>query len=488
MSSADDLAGSPAVPDATRRAPHDQAFGPWVQTTLADGWDPEPEAPHPAHPGAAAAAAAHRARLLAALPGGTVVVPSGTAPVRANDTVYGFRPASAYTWLTGDQAEGAVLLLAPDGAATIYLPPSAGPGTLTYVTDRREGALWVGGVPSAAGTAAALDVQVRPRTELPAALRAAGDARVLGGVDPDLGPGDPELGRTVDRLRAVKDDWEIDRLADACAATARGFADVVRELPELLAGDGRRGERWLEGTFWRRARLEGNDVGYSSIVAAGTHGTSLHWAPVDGDIRPGQLLLADMGVETTSLYTADVTRTLPVSGTWTPVQRRVHDAVREAHDAGIAEVRPGRDFLAAHRAAQWVLADHLCRWGLILWSADDALHEDLARPGAGAHRRYTLHSTSHLLGLDVHDCATLDGAEYLATTLQPGHCLTVEPGLYFQVNDRTVPDELRGVAVRIEDDLVVTDGAARVLSDALPTDADELVAWMADVQARPREL
>ncbi len=471
--------------DPTRRAPHDQAFGPWVQTTLADGWDPEPEAPHPAVPGAAQAAAAHRARLLAALPGRAVVVPSGSAPVRANDTVYGFRPASAYTWLTGDQAEGAVLVLRPDGAATVYLPPSAGPGTLTYVTDRREGALWVGGVPSAAGTADALQVEVRPRTELAAALRSVEDPRVLGGVEPDLGPGDPELARTVDRLRAVKDDWELDRLAEACAATARGFADVARELPGLLANGGHRGERWLEGTFWRRARLEGNDVGYSSIVAAGAHGTSLHWAPVDGDIRAGELLLADMGVETTSLYTADVTRTFPVDGTWTPVQRRVHAAVHEAHHAGIAEVRAGNPFLAAHRAAQWVLADHLHRWGLVEHTADDALHPDLDRPGAGAHRRYTLHSTSHLLGLDVHDCAKLDGSEYLATVLEPGHCLTVEPGLYFQVNDRTVPAELRGLAVRLEDDLVVTDGAPRVLSDALPTDADGLTEWMAEAQAQP---
>lgn len=474
-------------PDPTRRAPHDQAFGPWVQTTLADGWDPEPEAPHPAVPGAAQAAAAHRARLLAALPGRAVVVPSGSAPVRANDTVFGFRPASAYTWLTGDQAEGAVLLLAPDGAATVYLPPTAGPGTLTYVTDRREGALWVGGIPSAGTTARQLDVQVRSRSELAADLAGFPDPRVLGGVEPGLGAGDPELGPAIDRLRAVKDDWEVDRLAEACAATARGFADVVAELPALLAAGGRRGERWLEGTFWRRARLEGNDVGYSSIVAAGANGTSLHWAPVDGDLRPGQLLLADMGVETTSLYTADVTRTFPVDGTWTPVQRRVHDAVREAHLAGIAEVRAGNPFLAAHHAAQWVLADHLHRWGLVDWTADDALHPDLDRPGAGAHRRYTLHSTSHLLGLDVHDCARLEGSEYLATTLQPGHCLTVEPGLYFQVNDRTVPDELRGVAVRLEDDLVVTDGAARVLSDALPLDADGLTAWMAEAQSgQPR--
>ncbi len=478
-----------STPDAaTRRAPHDQAFGPWVQTTLADGWDPEPVVPHPAVDGAAAAAAAHRAALLTASGGGTVVVPAGRAPVRANDTVYPFRAASAYTWLTGDQGEGGVLVLDAAGA-TLFLPASAGPGTLTYVTDRREGALWVGGVAGAPATAARLALTVRPRSELPAALAAAPrPVRVLPGVDAEveaLVPGSPstDLGALCSRLRAVKDDWEIDRLTEACAATARGFADVVGELPGLLAQGGHRGERWLEGTFWRRARLEGNDVGYSSIVAAGSNGTSLHWAPVDGDIRPGQLLLADMGVETTSLYTADVTRTMPVSGSWAPVQRRVYEAVREAHLAGIAEVRAGNPFLAAHHAAQWVLAEHLHSWGVIDWAAADALHPDLARPGAGAHRRYTLHSTSHLLGLDVHDCAAMPGPEYLATTLQTGHCLTVEPGLYFQVNDRTVPEELRGLAVRIEDDLVVTDGPARVLSAELPTQPDELTAWMADVQS-----
>ena len=112
---------------ATRRAPHDQPFGPWVQTTLTEGWDPEPVTGHPAVDGAAEAAAAHRAALLRALPGRTVVVPAGTAPVRANDTVYPFRAASAYTWLTGDQAEGAVLVLSPAGEATVFLLPSAGP-------------------------------------------------------------------------------------------------------------------------------------------------------------------------------------------------------------------------------------------------------------------------------------------------------------------------------------------------------------------------
>jgi Xaa-Pro aminopeptidase len=248
-----------------------------------------------------------------------------------------------------------------------------------------------------------------------------------------------------------------------------------------------RGERWLEGTFWRRARLEGNDVGYSSIVGAGRHATTLHWVRNHGEIAGGQLLLADMGVETDELYTADVTRTLPVDGAWTDDQLRVYRAVQEAQAAGLAEVKAGADFLAAHQAAMWVLADHLHAWGVLPVTADVSCADDPERPGAGLHRRYTLHGTSHMLGIDVHDCAQARVELYRSGTLVAGHVLTVEPGLYFQVNDRTVPAELRGIGVRIEDDVVVTDGAPRNLSALLPRDPDEVVAWMRAVQATPAE-
>ena len=479
---------------STRRAPHDLPLGGWLTGSLTQGWEAEPPVPHPAVDGAAEAAARHRAALGARFPGESLVVPAGVSPVRANDTHYGFRASSEYVYLTGDQAEGAVLVLAgmPGRVhrAVLFLPERAGPGTPDYVTDRRTGAVWVGGVPDADRTAARLELTVRPTRDLAGALtRLTGPVRALTGVDADVdrllpaGAERTDLAETIGELRAVKDAWEVERLAEACAATARGFADVAAELPGLLARGGRRGERWLEGTFWRRARFEGNDVGYSSVVAAGAHGTSLHWAPVDGDVVEGQLLLADMGVETTSLYTADITRTLPVSGTWTPEQRRVYDAVREANRAGIAEVRAGQPFLAAHQAAQWVLADHLRHWGVLGYKPDDALHADPERPGAGAHRRYSLHATSHMLGLDVHDCASLTPERYRGTELREGHCLTVEPGLYFQVNDLTVPAELRGLAVRIEDDVLVGPAGPVVLSDALPTDADELTGWMRDVRA-----
>jgi Xaa-Pro aminopeptidase len=483
-----------AADDPTRRAPHDIPLGSWLVSTLAENWEPAPKVSHPAQPGAVASAAAHRAALSRRFPTATIVVPAGQAPVRANDTQYGFRPHSAYAYLSADQAEHGVLVLTPEPAgeghqATLYLPHREGPGTPDYFTDRRRGAVWVGGIPDSVTTASALNLPVRPLVDLRGDLgRAGADVRPLRGVDPRVdallpGATDGGVACAIDELRAVKDQWEINQLAQACAATARGFADVVGELPRLLSSGGRRGERWLEGTFWRRARYEGNEVGYSSIVAAGAHGTALHWAPVDGDVVAGQLLLADMGIEGTSFYTADITRTLPVDRRWTSRQRRVYSAVQEANRAGIGEVRAGNPFLAAHHAAQWVLADHLRHWGLFPHKPDDALHDDPARPGAGAHRRYSLHGTSHMLGLDVHDCAALPSDSYLGLRLEAGHCLTVEPGLYFQVNDLTVPPELRGLAVRIEDDVVVTDGEPQVLSAMLPTDPDEVTAWMAENQA-----
>jgi Xaa-Pro aminopeptidase len=111
--------------------------------------------------------------------------------------------------------------------------------------------------------------------------------------------------------------------------------------------------------------------------------------------------------------------------------------------------------------------------------------EDPERPGAGLHRRYTLHGTSHMLGIDVHDCAKAREETYREGTLRAGHVLTVEPGLYFQTNDRTVPAELRGIGVRIEDDIAVTDGDPVNLSGMLPRDPDEVLAWLREVQATP---
>jgi Xaa-Pro aminopeptidase len=281
---------------------------------------------------------------------------------------------------------------------------------------------------------------------------------------------DAELATALSELRLIKDDLEVACLEEACAATATGFTECVREL--AAARQLPNGERWLEGTFWRRARVDGNDVGYGTIVACGDHATRLHWTRDDGAVRDGDLALLDMGVESRNLYTADVTRTLPVSGRFTPEQRKVYDVVWKAQRAAIAATRPGVDFLEPHRVAMRIITEALIAWGVLEGDLDEVLRDQL-------HRRFTLHSTSHHLGIDVHDCAKARKEYMREGTLAAGMVITIEPGLYFQRDDTFAPAELRGIGVRIEDDVLVTDEGCRVLSDALPTEAGEVEAWMA---------
>jgi Xaa-Pro aminopeptidase len=481
--------------NATDATTYDIPMSAHLLKAISADWDAAPAMPHPARPDGAASAAAHRASLSAALPARAIVVPAGNLTARANDTDYSFRADGSFTWLTGETAADSVLVLIPTGSgheATLFIGEYAQAGERGYLTSRSHGALWVGNVPSAADTEAVLQIRTRPLSELNGTLDAlrGTPTALLAGIDPSVDGrvtdgSDGGLGQLIDELRLVKDGWEIERLRHACAATTRGFADVVRELPNVTDRPGLRGERWLEGTFWRRARLEGNEVGYTSIVGAGRHATTLHWWRNHGEVESGQLLLADMGVESDELYTADVTRTLPVSGSWSPDQLRVYRAVLEAQETAIAEVKEGAEFLAAHNAAMYVLADHLHSWGILPVTAAVSCDPDEERPGAGLHRRYTLHGTSHMLGIDVHDCARARQETYRGALLTAGHVLTVEPGLYFQSNDRTVPDELRGIGVRIEDDIVVTSGEPLNLSAGLPRDPADIEAWMREVQSTP---
>jgi Xaa-Pro aminopeptidase len=193
----------------------------------------------------------------------------------------------------------------------------------------------------------------------------------------------------------------------------------------------------------------------------------------DGEIDPEAPLLLDMGVEARSLYTADVTRTLPPSGTFSPAARQVHDLVEKSHRAGLAAAQNGAHYLDFHHASMEVIAEGLRDWGILKVSVAEAL-----APTGQQHRRYIVCGVGHHLGLDVHDCARAEPAHYNGANLAPGMVFTVEPGLYFHANDLTLPPELRGLGVRIEDDVWIRpDGAQEVLSAALPIDAPGLEEW-----------
>jgi Xaa-Pro aminopeptidase len=436
--------------------------------------------------------ARRRAALAATFPGETLVIPTGREQVRANDTLYRFRPGSDFMWLTGEHDPDSILIIGPDAQATLYIRPRSPRDTDEFFRNATYGELWIGRRHTLEEKSAELGVRTETLAQVGEALAQCAPARtrVLRGHDPvvdaairqydsgDAGTRDRELANALSELRLVKDEWEIAQLQDAIDATVRGFEDVARQLP----ADRPVTERLLEGIFQLRARYEGNELGYSSIVGAGAHATILHWIRNTGATTPGQLLLMDMGVENDNLYTADVTRTVPVNGRFSPAQRDVYDIVFRSQQAGIDAVGPGVKYEDVAAACNRVLAEGLYELKLLPCSVEEALDKDNM-----FYRRWTLHGFGHMLGLDVHDCTNARKEKYRDGALGEGYVLTVEPGLYFQADDELVPEELRGIGVRIEDDILVTATGSRNLSAGLPRTADDVETWLAaQREAGPR--
>ncbi len=425
---------------------------------------------------------ARRRALSKRFPGETLVIPTGHEKVRANDTTYRFRPCSDFFYLTGNLEPDCVLVLEPHGKGghkdILFVEPNPGRTDKTFFTDHAKGELWVGprlGVPEsrtrfgvdACEALPDLAAYLTKRAKRARVLRghsAKVDGSVRGNEKKDL-----ELAQFLSEMRLIKDDLEIAELEKVVASTKRAFEDVVRSLKTA------KNEREVEGIFNLRARVEGNDVGYGTIAASGANACILHWTRNDARLRRGDLLLLDAGVEGHALYTADITRTVPISGKFTKEQREVYDLVQAAHAAALAAVKPGHDFMEPNRAAQRVLAEGLVRMGIL----EDA--EQSLLPDQQLHRRYTLHNTSHMLGIDVHDCAKARQEVYRYGPLQPGMVLTIEPGLYFQPDDLTVPARYRGIGVRIEDDVLVTAKGMRNLSKSIPRTSADVEAWMAEL-------
>lgn len=484
-----------------RSRPQGEAFKAFMQQGWADRAEKLPQ-----RTDAASAAEGRRRSLSGAFPGERLVIPAGGFKVRSNDTDYVFRPHTAFAYLTGlgsDREPDAVLVMEPlaDGGheSTLYFRPLAGRETDEFFADSRVGEFWVGARPTLTSAAAELGLQTTHLDDFATAVgKDVGsiNVRVVADADQDVttavlevrstvaehseataqeaANADAELARHISTVRSVKDAWEVEQMQQAVDSTATAFDAVVAALPEAVQKG--RGERWIEGTFGLHARHTGNGVGYDSICAAGDHANTLHWIRNNGDVSPGDLVLIDAGVETDSLYTADITRTLPVDGTFTPDQRKVYEAVLEAADAGIAAARPGNKFSDVHAAAIEVIATKLSEWGLLPEGVSVA---DTLDPDEGQfHRRWMVHGTSHHLGLDVHDCALALRADYMDAELTPGMVFTVEPGLYFKNDDELVPAPLRGIGVRIEDDLVITEDGNRNLSQSLPRTVEAVQRWV----------
>jgi len=460
----------PAIP----RRFFDHMTKEWAPSGLGD--EVNPAAPYTAR---------RRETLAGHFPDTTLIIPTGNYKVRANDTNYRFRAGTDFFYLTACHDPDVVLVVTNSNdtvTSTLYVAERRDHATHEYFTDAHYGELWVGPRRGVAESAAHFGIPTRPLEQLDSDLASITTSRraVVRGFDARVdglvsaSDDDHQLVEFLSHMRLTKDEFEIAQLQVAIDHTTTAFEDVVRALPEAVG----RGERVIEGVFNLRARLEGNDVGYETIAASGSHATVLHWVRNDGVVRSGDMLLLDAGVECDYLYTADVTRTMPINGTFSPTQRRIYELVLAAQRAGIEAVKPGAKFSEPHEAAMRVIAEGLYELGILEVEPEVALRRDMQ-----LHRRYTLHGTSHMLGLDVHDCANARNEAYVGE-LQPGYVLTVEPGIYFQPNDLTVPEEYRGIGVRIEDDVLVTATGRRVLSSALPTDPDAIESWIKEVQGR----
>ena len=432
---------------------HDLPVSAALETFVLGGWgEPTPFEVLPLAPGDRTAG--RRERLSATLPGERLVVPAGRPTRRGNGQDLRFRAASDFVYLTGNGSAGGVLVLEPDGgshAATLYLDPPSGRDDLRFFNDYHHGELWVGRRPSLDDVEAALGLRCRPLGDLKDALGGAGPTRVLRGHDVEvdaLVPAtetfpDRELRAVLSELRLVKDAWEVEQIEAAVAVTMRGFEDVAR----ALAGGARRarprsGVSLAGAARWKRLRVQ-PDRGWQARMRR-----RLHWTRNDGPLRAGDLLLLDAGAESRSLYAADLTRTYPVSGTFSPRSGGCSSCVNDAHEAALAAVRPGRPFRDFRYAVAAVMAHGLADWGLVSPPTQragrfpPAFHDLRARAHARPRRSRLRDARA---------------ATYLDGVLEPGHVFTVEPGLYFQADDLTLPEELRGIGVRVEDDVVVTE-------------------------------
>lgn len=433
-------------------------------------------------------AAVRRAKISALYPGVRLVIPAGTFKVRSNDTDYKFRAHSAFAYFTGisasDSVPDSVLILEPASKgheAILFIHPRSPRNTDEFHSDRRHGEFWIGRRLSALETEQRYGISVIHIDNLPEMLNDDVDTLAIHEEDPVVDAlvevrkkREAKFLAQISELRLIKDRYEIAEIQKAIDVTIRGFSDMVQALPAAVSV--KRGERIIESAFYGRARLEGNDLGYDTIAAAGSHACVLHWIKNDGDVLPGDLILIDAGVEVDSMYTADITRTIPINGTFSPAQRKIYALVYKAQRAGIEAVKPGAPWSAFHDAASAVLAAGLEELGVLPVSAEESLEEY-----AGFHRRWTVHATGHMLGLDVHDCAQARKEDYREGVLEVGMVLTVEPGLYIQPDDLLFPAEYRGIGVRIEDDVLVTKNGVQVLSRALPSHPDEIEVWVANL-------
>jgi len=426
-----------------------------------------------------------RRRLAQAIGEGVALVPTAPERLRNRDTHFPYRFDSHFYYLSGFAEPEAVLVLCAQGRRILFC------------RERNEQrAIWDGfryGPQAArerfafdeAYPIAALDEKMiellenQPALHYPVGADPEWDARAMRWLNAvraksRAGILAPErvqdVRAAIDNMRLVKDAQEL-----AVMRRAARIAGAAHRRAMQATRPGRR-EYEIEAELLHEFRRNGAQFpAYSPIVAGGPNACVLHYVSNDAPLRDGELLLIDAGCELDG-YASDVTRTFPVGGRFSPAQREVYDIVLAAQKAAMDKVRAGNAWNEPHDAAVGVLAQGMIDLGLLKAGLQEILEKE-------TYKRFYMHRTGHWLGLDVHDAGEYKPAGQWRA-LEPGMALTVEPGLYIRAAD-DVPERLRNIGIRIEDDVVVTRDACEVITAEAPKGVAEIEALMRD--ARPRD-
>jgi Xaa-Pro aminopeptidase len=413
---------------------------------------------------------------------GIAILPTSLEKLRNGDVHYHYRPDSDFHYLTGFDEPEAVAVLVPGRPQAEYV---------LFVRDRdptRE--TWDGkraGPDGAVADYGADDafpigdiddilpglIESRERVYYTMGVHPEFDQRVIGWVNglrgqAKLGMHTPQEFVALDHL-----------LHDMRLYKSRAELGVMRRAAQIAVAAHRRAMRATRpgrheyevmAELLHEFQRHKADISYHPIVGGGANACTLHYHANDAELRDGDLLLIDAGCEY-EFYASDITRTFPVNGRFTPEQRAVYEVVLEAQDAAIAKTGPGHHWNEPHDAAVRAITQGLVKLGLLKGRVPQLIKE-------GAYRRFFMHRTGHWLGMDVHDVGDYKvGDEW--RVLEPGMCLTIEPGIYIPAGSKGVPRRWWNIGVRIEDDVAVTERGCEILTDGLPRSADEVEALMA---------
>ena len=428
--------------------------------------------------------AARRQRLAQAMPGAVAVIPTSPERARNRDTHYPYRYDSYFHYLTGFQEPEAVLVIVADAAPrSILFCRERNPERETWDGFRHgpEGARERFGFDEAQPVAKldeAMSALLADRAALwyPVGADAEWDARAMRWLNAvranaRSGVAAPQqlhdVRAPLDDMRLVKDAQELAVMRKAAAISTGAHR---RAMQATRPG---RNEYEIEAELLYEFRRKGAQFpAYWPIVAGGANSCVLHYVSNDAPLADGTLLLIDAGCELDG-YAADITRTFPINGRYSGAQREVTELVLAAQRAAMDKVRAGNAWNEPHDAAVRVLAQGMLDLKLLAGSLDAVLEKE-------AYKRFYMHRTGHWLGMDVHDAGDYKRAGQWRA-LAPGMTLTVEPGLYIRAAD-DVPEPLRDIGVRIEDDVLVTEGGCEVLTAEAPKAVADVEALMRDAR------